>query len=172
MTLFGIAVLIVLCILILLNLSLARDKVIRELRSDIAYQDQRVQALQRSVEAISDQVVLTRQQRRMKWFENLPAPQIDEFKRLSNGVEREFIVASGPLDYEEVQGFHYRHERIEFRSGDESELVAYGEARPWATVGYKPTKIILGQYGVFARIIGLDEDGFMKFAPHNQLPPE
>lgn len=59
----------------------------------------------------------------------------------------------------------YRHERLEFRTDGEKDAVAYGVARPWATIEDRPVKIYLNQYALTSKIVGLDRDGFVKLAP-------
>lgn len=59
-----------------------------------------------------------------------------------------------------------------FRTDGEKDAVAYGYARPWATVQDLPVKIYLNQYALTSKIVGLEQDGFVKLAPYRARLPE
>lgn len=161
-----------LVLVVLFNVVASRDRVIRELREQSTQQGRDIAALRQVVDAIADRVLLSRDQRRVKWFDELPPFALDDFKALSAGSERELIMACGGSDDAEVAGLHYRHDRLEFRSEGEKDVVAYGFARPWATVEDHPVKIYLNQYALTSKIVGFEQDGFVKLAPYRTRLPE
>ncbi|WP_049446914.1 hypothetical protein [Stenotrophomonas maltophilia] len=164
--------LLVLLLVVLFKVVASRDQVIRELREQYAQQGRDIAALRQVVDAVADRVLLSREQRRVKWFDELPPFALDDFKALSAGSERELIVAFGGRDDAEVVGLHYRHERLEFRTDGEKDAVAYGYARAWATVQDLPVKIYLNQYALTSKIVGLEQDGFVKLSPYRARLPE
>lgn len=163
---------LVLVVAVLFNVVTSRDRVIRELREHSGQQSRDIAALRLVLDAVADRVLLSRKQRRVKWFDELPPFALHGFKSLSGGSERELIMACGGSDDAEVIGLHYRHDRLEFRTDGEKDAVAYGVARTWATVEDRPVKIYLNQYTLTSKIIGLDQDGFVKLAPHGARLPE
>jgi len=165
-------VVLVLVLVVLFKVAASRDRVIRELREQSGQQNREIAALRQVVDAVADRVLLTREQRRVKWFDELPPFALDDFKSFSAGSERELIMACGGSDEAEVLGLHYRHDRLEFRTDGEKDAVAYGVARPWATVEDRPVKIYLNQYALVSKIVGLDQDGFVKLAPYKARLPE
>lgn len=165
-------VVLVLLLVVLFNVVASRDRVIRELREQSAQQGRDIAALRQVVDAVADCVLLTREQRRVKWFDELPPFALDDFKSLSAGSECELIMACGGRDDAEVLGLHYRHDRLEFRTDGEKDAVAHGVARPWATVEDRPVKIYLNQYALTSKILGLEQDGFVKLAPYKARLPE
>ena len=168
-----VGVLVLLLVLaVLFNIASSREKVIRELGEQSAQQGRDIAALRQVMDAVADRVLLSREQRRVKWFDELPPFVLDDFKALSAGSERELIMACGGGDDAEVMGLHYRHERLEFRTDGEKDAVAYGVARPWATIEDRPVKIYLNQYALTSKIVGLDQDGFVKLAPYKARLPE
>lgn len=154
-----------LVLLVLFNVVASRDRLIRGLREQSAQQGRDIAALRQVVDAVAGRVLLSREQRRVKWFDELPPFALDDFKALRAGSERELLIACGGSDDAEVVGLHYRHDRLEFRSEGEKDAVAYGFARPWATVEDRPVKIYLNQYALTSKIVGLEQDGFVKFSP-------
>ncbi|WP_314100800.1 hypothetical protein [uncultured Stenotrophomonas sp.] len=165
-------VVLVLVLVVLFKVAASRDRVIGELREQSGQQSREIAALRQVVDAVADRVLLTREQRRVKWFDELPPFALDDFKSFSAGSERELIMACGGSDEAEVLGLHYRHDRLEFRTDGEKDAVAYGVARPWATVEDRPVKIYLNQYALVSKIVGLDQDGFVKLAPYKARLPE
>lgn len=161
-----------LVVVVLFNVAASRDRVIGELREQSGQQSREIAALRQVVDAVADRVLLTREQRRVKWFDELPPFALDDFKSFSAGCERELIMACGGSDEAEVLGLHYRHDRLEFRTDGEKDAVAFGVARPWATVEGRPVKIYLNQYALVSKIVGLDQDGFVKLAPYIARLPE
>lgn len=172
MTEFVGVVILVLVVLVLFQVVAARDRIILELRGRASQQDRDIAALRQLTDAISDRVLLTRDQRRVRWFDELPPIALDDLKTLSSGSERELIVAFGGSDDAEVVGLHYRHDRLEFRSDGEKDAVAYGVARSWATIKDRPVKIYLNQYALTSKIVGMEQDGFVKLAPYKARLPE
>lgn len=164
--------LLVLVLVVLFKVVASRDQVIRELREQSAQHGRDIAALRQVVDAVADRVLLSREQRRVKWFDELPPFALDDFKALSAGSERKLIVAFGGSDDAEVVGLHYRHDRLEFRTDGEKDAVAYGYARAWATVQDLPVKICLNQYALTSKIVGLEQDGFVKLAPYRARLPE
>lgn len=81
-------------------------------------------------------------------------------------------MACGGGDDAEVMGLHYRHERLEFCTDGEKDAVAYGVARPWATIEDRPVKIYLNLYALTSKIVGLDRDGFVKLVPYKARLPQ
>lgn len=152
------------------RVALAQQKIIEELRLQATQNRNEIAALRKVVDRIADRVLLTREQRRIKWFDDLPEVDLDRLKSLSQGGEAELILATGLS--EEVVGLHYRHERLEFRTVGEKDVVAHGLARPWATIEDRPVKIYLNQYTKVAKIFGLDQDGTVKLAPHGGGLPD
>ncbi len=164
--------LLVLVLVVLFKVVASRDQVIRELREQSAQQGRDIAVLRQVVDAVADRVLLSREQRRVKWFDELPPFALDDFKALSAGSERELVMACGGSDDAEVVGLHYRHDRLEFRTDGEKDAVAYGYARRWATVQDLPVKIYLNQYALTSKIVGLEQDGFVKLAPYRARFPE
>lgn len=162
----------VLVLVVLFNVVASRDRVIRELREQSAQQGRDIAALRQVLDAVADRVLLSREQRRVKWFDELPAFALEDFKTLSAGSECELIMACGSSEDDEVIGLHYSHERLEFRSDGEKDAVAYGVARLWETTVNRPVKIYLNQYALVSKIVGFDQDGFVKLAPYNARLPE
>lgn len=146
----GVVLLLVLAVLF--NIASSREKVIRELREQSAQLGRDIAALRQVVDAVADRVLLSREQRRVKWFDELPPFALDDFKALSAGSERELIMACGGGDDAEVMGLHYWHERLEFHTDGEKDAVAYGVARPWATIEDRPVKIYLNQYALTSKL--------------------
>ncbi|MCC8625767.1 hypothetical protein [Xanthomonas vesicatoria] len=165
-------VVLVLVVVVLFNVVASRDRVIRELREQSGQQVKDIAALRQVVDAVADRVLLSRDQRRVKWFDELPPFALDDFKPLSAGSERELIMACGGSDDAEVVGLHYRHDRLEFRTDGEKDAVAFGVARPWATIEDRPVKIYLNQYALTSKIVGLEQDGVVKLAPYKARLPE
>ncbi|MDQ1093572.1 hypothetical protein QE400_002985 [Xanthomonas sacchari] len=163
---------LVLVVAVLFNVVTFRGRVIRELREHSGQQSREIAALRQVLDAVADRVLLSREQRRVKWFDELPPFDLDGFKSLSCDSERELIMACGGSDDAEVIGLHYRHDRLEFRTDGEKDAVAYGVARPWAKVENRPVKIYLNQYALTSKIVGLEKDGFVKLAPHSARLPE
>lgn len=166
-------IILVLVVVVLFQVVAARDRVILQLREQASQQGRDIAALRQLTDAIADRVLLTRDQRRVKWFDELPPIALDDLKTLSSGSERELIVAFGGSDDADVIGLHYRHDRLEFRSDGEKDAVAHGFARQWATIeNERPVKIYVNQYALISKMVGLYQDGFVKFAPHHARLPE
>ncbi|MCX2920602.1 hypothetical protein ORK51_10505 [Stenotrophomonas rhizophila] len=166
------AIILVLVVLVLFHVVAARDRIVLEFREQASQQGREIAALRQLTDSIADRVLLNRVQRRVKWFDELPPFALDDFKSFSAGSERELIMACGGSDEAEVLGLHYRHDRLEFRTDGEKDAVAYGVARPWATVEDRPVKIYLNQYALVSKIVGLDQDGFVKLAPCRARLPD
>ncbi|HEL3799276.1 TPA: hypothetical protein ACKPYM_004673 [Stenotrophomonas maltophilia] len=164
-------VVLVLLLVVLFNVVASRDRVIRELREQSAQQGRDIASLRQVLDAVADRVLLSREQRRVRWFDELPPFALEDFKSLGAGSERGLIMACGSSDDAEVMGLHYRHDRLEFRSDGEKDAVAYGVARPWATLEDRPVKIYLNQYALTSKIVGLEQDGFVKLAPYRARLP-
>ncbi len=170
--LVGILVLILLGV-VLFHIVASRERVIRELRDQASQQCRDIAALRQVMDAVADRVLLSREQRRVKWFDELPPLALEDFKSLTTGAERELILACGGGDDAEVLGLHYRHAHLEFRSDGEKDAVAHGFARAWAKIETdRPVKIYLNQYALTSRIVGLNQDGFVKIAPYRARLPE
>jgi len=165
-------VVLVLLVVVLFNVVGSRDRVIRELREQSGQQGRDIAALRQLLDAVADRVLLSCEQRRVKWFDELTPFALDDFKSLSTGSERELIMACGDSDDAEVLGLHYRHDRLEFRTDGEKDAVAYGFARPWATIEDRPVKVYLNQYALTSKIVGFDQDGYVKLAPYKARLPE
>jgi len=172
MELIGVVIL-VLVVLVLFQVVAARERLILELRERASQQGRDIAALRQLTDAIADRVLLTRDQRRVKWFDELPSIALDDLKALSSGSECELIVAFGGSDDAEVVGLHYRHDRLEFRSDGEKDAVAHGFARQWAKIeNDRPVKIHVNQYALTSKIVGMEQDGFVKLAPYKACLPE
>lgn len=164
---------LVLVVVVLIQVVASRDRVIRELREQYNQQCRDLASLRQVLDAVADRILLSREQRRVRWHDELPPLALDDFKSFIQGAERELIMACGWSDDAEVFGLHYRHDRLEFRSDGEKDAVAHGFARRWATIEKdRPVQIYLNQYALTSKMVGLDQDGFVKLAPYDARLPE
>lgn len=160
MVIFMFVVGITMLALVLANIAVARTKIIDEIRTSRAQMDERIHRLEQMVSVLKDHALLTKEERGVKWFDELQSLGVEDFKGRIGGASFDLVVC----DNYDVSPIDFTLKELVFRTDGERDAVVHGDARLRTGVGAKsfPVKIYINQYSGGAKLTGLPMEGAVK----------